>query len=211
MGWDWDVVLNVLAATAALATVVASVFQSRRPERAFSRYERWARIRDDASNVWEQHHAEQKRRESLVAFLATSETRARRRSIMVRALLWIVVLIGIMWVVRVAWPDGLPHFLWWLAAGGLIATVAYWALSTFTVLQKALQDTTVLLGFDVSPNGTEGAITPPELATQLRMVDGGRAIREFLRRMYPHHPKGAPWKLTREEAEMVKKRFGPTV
>lgn len=210
-GVDWNVVLNVLAALAAIATVMGVVFQSRRPERAFARYERWARIRDDSTNAWEKTHAEQKRRESLVTFLASSETRKKRRSILVKALLWVGVGIGGMWLSRVAWAGGPPHYSWWVAFGIVLIAPLWGGYASFREYTNAQASYFQALGFDVSPNGTEGGATPVDLAKQLRMVDKGRAIRKFLRGLYPDHPPGAPWLLSKEEVKLVIKQFGPRI
>lgn len=50
-------------------------------------------------------------------------------------------------------------------------------------------------------------MTPPELARQLGHTDGGRAIRAYLRKKYPGHPRGQRWFLDDEQVADVLRQF----
>lgn len=54
-------------------------------------------------------------------------------------------------------------------------------------------------------------MTPKQLGRELGHNDGaspGITVRNYLRKTYPDHPKGARWLLTREQADDARRHFG---
>lgn len=50
-------------------------------------------------------------------------------------------------------------------------------------------------------------VTPPELARELGHTDGGRKLRNYLRKTHPDHFKNQRWMLTPEHAADARAHF----
>lgn len=101
--------------------------------------------------------------------------------------------------------------MWWAALGIVLIAPLWGGYASVREYTNAQASFFKALGFDVSPSGTEGGATPVDQAKQLRMAHKGRSIRKFLRGLYPDHPPGAPWLLSKEEIIMVIKQFDPEI
>ncbi|MCK6081282.1 hypothetical protein KZX37_09340 [Microbacterium sp. EYE_5] len=207
--WDWVIIANIAGAVAAAATVLTALAQAVRSGAAFARYERWSRIRQDATVFWEKQHAEERRRVFLVEFVAASDSRPDRMRYVFDSLCGIAGLALAMFLSQILLPESVNVWVNLL----LIAVILLTAVSVYSVPKKILDEKREAvrraMGFDVVAPAKKDAPTPAELARELRQNDNGKAIYAFLQLNYPDHKRGSRWNLAPEQVRRVREAFTP--